>query len=284
MLDAQKLQRLVEAALEEDIGRGDATTWATVPEASYARARVVAKAAGVLAGRPVFEAVFRTLSSACHVHGADDGRALVPGQTVWEIDGPARALLAGERVGLNFVQHLSGIATLTSRFVQAVAGCGVAITDTRKTTPGLRFLEKYAVRCGGGSNHRESLDAMLLVKENHIAAAGSLERAVSAALSAADGRAVEVEVRDLAALREVLKLHVDRIMLDHWSPSQVREAVALRGETPPPELEVSGNLSLERIGEYALPGVQFLSVGALTHSAPALDLSMLFAGVGGGTT
>jgi nicotinate-nucleotide pyrophosphorylase (carboxylating) len=203
---------------------------------------------------------------------------------VWEISGPARALLTGERVALNFAQHLSGIATLTSRFVQAVAGRDVAITDTRKTTPGLRALEKYAVRCGGGANHRESLDAMLLVKENHIAAAGSLERAVENALAAAAGRAVEVEVRNLDELRRVLALPVDRVLLDHWDPAGVREAVELRGRAPRPQIEISGNLSLESIGEFALPGVQFLSVGALTHSAPALDLSMLFEGVRGGAS
>ena len=155
-------------------------------------------------------------------------------------------------------------------------GTGVVVTDTRKTTPGLRLLEKYAVRCGGGQNHRSSLDAMLLVKENHIAAAGSLAEAVRLALHAAGGRAVEVEVRRLDEFRLVMSLGVERVLLDHWTPDDVRQAVAWRGGAALPEIEVSGNLTLETIRDFALPGVQYLSVGALTHSAPALDLSLLF--------
>jgi nicotinate-nucleotide pyrophosphorylase (carboxylating) len=181
-------------------------------------------------------------------------------------------------VALNFVQRLCGIATLTARFVQAVAGTGAAITDTRKTTPTLRFLEKYAVRCGGGANHRPSLDAMLLVKENHIAMAGSLHAAVRAALEAARGREVEVEVRHVEELRAALELGVDRVLLDHWKPAAVRDAVRLRGDRAKPRLEVSGNLVLDNVREHAVPGVQYLSVGALTHSAPAFDLSMLVEG------
>jgi nicotinate-nucleotide pyrophosphorylase (carboxylating) len=277
-LHTARLDALVEAALAEDIGRGDATTEATVAATLRARARVVARAHGVIAGRSVFEAVFRSLSQDCSVVGVEDGASVRSDETVWELEGPARALLSGERVALNFVQRLSGIATRTRQYVQAVAGTGVAITDTRKTTPTLRFLEKHAVRCGGGENHRDGLDDMLLLKENHVAAAGGLEAAVRAAQRAAAGRALEVEVRTREELRCVIELGVQRVLLDHWSPGAVGEAVRLRGPVPPPELEVSGNLNLETIRDFAIPGVQYLSVGELTHSASALDLSMLFSG------
>ena len=274
----EPLRALVAAALAEDIGAGDATTLATVPAARLGRARVLAKAPGVLVGKAVCVEVFSALAPECRLQGREDGSAVGPGDVVWEIEGPLRALLTGERVALNFAQRLSGIATLTARFVAAVAGTGVAITDTRKTTPGLRFLEKYAVRCGGGVNHRSSLDAMLLVKENHIAAAGSLETAVARALAAAAGRSVEVEVRDADGLRAALRSGVGRVLLDHWTPAGVAAAVRLRGDGGVPELEVSGNLSLDNVRDYAVPGVQYLSVGALTHSAPALDLSLLVEG------
>ena len=282
MLEAEALHQLVRSALEEDVGRGDATTLATVPATARAQARVVAKESGILAGRAVFAAVFESLAAACILQGKEDGSAVAAGDLVWELEGPARALLTGERVALNFVQRLSGIATLTARFVHAVAGTGVAVTDTRKTTPGLRALEKYAVRCGGGVNHRSRLDAMLLVKENHIAAAGSLRQAVRQALLAAAGRAVEVEVRQMDEFRACMELGVERVLLDHWTPAQVLEAVRARGGPPPPEIEVSGNLGLDNIRDYALAGVQYLSVGALTHSAPALDLSLLVEPAGAG--
>jgi nicotinate-nucleotide pyrophosphorylase (carboxylating) len=282
MLDAGSVRALVAAALAEDIGSGDATTLAIVPAGRRARARVVAKAAGVLAGRSVFEAVFQQLDADCRVEGKDDTSTLQSGEVIWQLEGPARALLAGERVALNFVQHMAGIATRTAQFVRAVQGTGVVVTDTRKTTPGLRSLEKYAVRCGGGQNHRSSLDTMLLVKENHIAAAGSLEQAVQLALRAANGRPVEVEVRELDELRKVIALGVERVLLDHWTPEEVQRALDLRGSVSRPQIEVSGNLTLETIRAFALPGVQFLSVGALTHSAPALDLSLLFEDAGEG--
>jgi len=277
MLDASALDLLVREALAEDVGASDATTVATVPASAKVTARAIAKSGGVLAGRAVFEAVFRSLDANCRVEGKADGSTVAPGDVAWHVEGLARALLTGERVALNFVQHLSGIATLTSRFVAAVAGTGVTITDTRKTTPGLRALEKYAVRCGGGTNHRSRLDAMLLVKENHIAAVGGIAPAVRLALQAAAGRPVEVEVRSLDEYRVVLGFGVERVLLDHWTPAEVREAVRLRGAAALPAIEVSGNLDLHNIRDFALPGVQFLSVGALTHSAPALDLSLLFA-------
>ncbi len=278
-METHDLQSLVAAALAEDIGRGDATTEATVAADTRTTARVVARAAGVIAGRAVFECVFHSLSPECDVRGVGDGSKVQSGDTVWEIEGPARALLIGERVALNFVQRMSGIATRTHAFVQAVVGTGVAISDTRKTTPLLRRLEKHAVRCGGGVNHRFGLDDMLLIKENHIAAAGGLAPAVRAAQAASAGRAVEVEVRTPDELGAALELGVDRVLLDHWSPDAVREAVRLRGADPPPEIEVSGNLRLETVRDYALAGVQYLSVGEITHSAAVLDLSMLFDGV-----
>ncbi len=271
---------VVDAALAEDLGSGDLTTEATVPESSWTDARVVAKSAGVLAGRPLVERVFARLAVTCRVEGAVDGDRLEPGQTVLRVEGPTRAILSGERVALNFLQRLSGIATLTRRYVDAVAGTGAVISDTRKTTPTLRALEKYAVRCGGGTNHRARLDAMLLVKENHIAAVGSVAAALELArkLAGPRGLEVEIEVRNFAELEVALRGAPDRILLDHWRPADVRRAVERRGGSGRPRLEVSGNLSLETVREYALQGAEILSVGALTHSAPALDLSLLIAG------
>jgi len=271
---------LVDAALAEDLGRGDLTTAATVPVDHEIAARIVAKSGGVLAGREVAAYVFQRRSPACRLRGAADGTVLAPGETALELRGPARAILEGERVALNFLQRLSGIATLTRRYVDAIAGTGAVISDTRKTTPTLRKLEKYAVRCGGGTNHRASLDAMLLVKENHIAAAGSLAAALGSALEVArqHGLEVEIEVRSFAEFEAALPLGPHRVLLDHWRPADVRRAVARRGTSRTPLLEVSGNLTLATVREYAEQGPDILSVGALTHSAPALDLSLLVEG------
>lgn len=268
---------LVEAALAEDVGSGDWTTLATVPETQRVEAVVRAKAPGVWAGGAIAAAVFERLSNDCRVTVRPDGTVLSHGDAALEIAGPARAVLAGERVALNFAQRLCGIATLTAAFVGAVAGTGVGISDTRKTTPTLRRLEKYAVRCGGGVNHRSALDSMLLVKENHIAAAGSLRAALEAAQrqAAARGLEVEIEVQTLEEFIAALELGPDWILLDHWSPESVSEAVRRRGARAVPRLEVSGNVTLERARSLAVPGIAVLSVGALTHSAPALDLSLL---------
>lgn len=277
MLRPEDYLPLVDAALAEDVGAGDWTTRATVPESQRLAAVVRAKAAGVWAGGAVARAVFERLAPDCRVTACADGTTLQPGDTALDIDGPARAVLTGERVALNFVQRLCGIATLTAAYVRAVDGTGVGISDTRKTTPGWRRLEKYAVRCGGGVNHRSGLDTMLLVKENHIAAAGSLRAALRAAQreAAARGLAVEVEVQTQEELRVALELGPDWILLDHWSPASLAEAVRLRGDRDAPRLEVSGNVTLERARSLAVPGIAVLSVGALTHSAPALDLSLL---------
>lgn len=272
-----ELETLVGAALAEDLGAGDWTTACTVPPEARATARIVAKSSGVLAGVAVATAVFRRLDPTCAVDGAADGTHLATGDVALRVAGSARAILSGERVALNFLQRLSGIATRTAAFVEAVAGTGVAISDTRKTTPLLRRLEKEAVRCGGGRNHRAALDAMLLVKENHITAAGGLEPALVAAMR--DGAArrleVEVEVRNLDEYRVALALAPDWILLDHWTPAAVRQAVQLRGAAARPRLEASGNLTLGRVREFALAGPDVLSIGELTHSAPVLDLSLL---------
>jgi nicotinate-nucleotide pyrophosphorylase (carboxylating) len=272
-----ELEALVGAALAEDLGAGDWTTRCTVPAEAPARARIVAKSPGVLAGTEVATAVFRRLDPGCEVVPAAEGTRLAAGDIALRIAGSARAILSGERVALNFLQHLSGIATRTAQFVDAIAGTGAVISDTRKTTPLLRRLEKQAVRSGGGRNHRAALDAMLLVKENHIAAAGGLRPALAAALreGAARGLEVEIEVRTMDEYRAALELQPDWILLDHWTPAAVREAVALRGSRLRPRLEASGNLHLASVRDYALAGAEVLSIGELTHSAPVLDLSLL---------
>jgi nicotinate-nucleotide pyrophosphorylase (carboxylating) len=280
-LDVEAIQSLVDAALAEDVGAGDWTTQCTVPAGLEVEARIVAKAPGVIAGRAIAACVFTRLAPGCRIDGVADGARVERGDVVLRLQGPARALLTGERVALNFLQRLSGIATLTAQFVDCVRGTGAVISDTRKTTPLLRAVEKYAVRCGGGTNHRSSLDAMLLVKENHIAAAGSIELALGAALAAGRERGVpvEVEVRTRAEFDIALFMAPDRILLDHWSPEAVAAAVQARGARLMPQLEVSGNLELESVAAYARAGADILSVGALTHSARALDLSLLVEGL-----
>lgn len=267
---------LVRMALAEDLGeRGDVTSIATLAAGTQARAQIVAKAAGVLAGMQVLADVFSELDAEIRLRlRAADGDRVAAGDMLCELEGRAVALLAAERTALNFLQHLSGIATLTRRFVDAVAGTGVTILDTRKTTPGWRMLEKYAVRMGGGSNHRSGLYDVLLIKENHIAAAGGITAALMRirACAAARGLPVIVEVERLNQLEEALRLAPQHILLDNMSLKQLREAVALAAGRVP--LEASGNMTLERVPEVAATGVDFISVGALTHSAPALDCSM----------
>ena len=267
-------QPLIELAIAEDIGPGDATSEAVLPADLALQGRIIAKARGVIAGLPVAETVFSRVDPALrfapHVH---DGASVTPGDVVAEVTGPGRGMLAAERLALNFLQHLSGIATLTRAFVDAVAGTQAAILDTRKTHPGYRVLEKYAVRMGGGQNHRMSLNDMLLVKDNHIEAAGSLTAAVERARAPHPNLPIEVEVKNPVELREALGLGVDRIMLDNMDLEQMREAVQMTdGQVA---LEASGGVSLERVAAIAATGVDYISVGALTHSAAALDLSML---------
>ena len=266
---------LIELAIAEDIGPGDATSQATLPATEELCGRLVAKAMGVIAGLPVAEAVFRRIDPAIRFtpHVAD-GQEVVPGELIAEVSGPGRGLLAAERTALNLLQHLSGIATLTRRFVDAVACTPAAILDTRKTLPGYRVLDKYAVRMGGGQNHRFSLFDMMLIKDNHVDAAGGIAAAVAQARSSYPALPIEVEVRNLIELRQALDIEpaLDRIMLDNMSLDTMRQAVALTARRVP--LEASGNVTLERAGEIAATGVDSISVGSLTHSAPALDISM----------
>ncbi len=263
----------VARALAEDVGDGDVTTAATVPEGARARAVITQKAPGVVFGIDVAEETFRALDpGVAFARLADEGRWR-DGGPVLAIEGSSRAILTAERTALNFLQRLSGIATLTARYVEAVAGTGAQILDTRKTTPGLRALEKAAVAAGGGTNHRAGLYDAILIKENHAALAGGVGPAVCAALALAPGLPLEVECRSLGEVDEALEAGARRILLDNMTVEQLRaevERVAGRAE-----LEASGGVTLETVREIARTGVQFISVGALTHSPPALDLSLL---------
>jgi nicotinate-nucleotide pyrophosphorylase (carboxylating) len=282
MMHSADIAALIRTALEEDVGPGDWTTQWTVPTEHTARAVIVAKAEGVLSGLHVAERVFHTLDPDLEVRLlAREGEAVGAGQTVVEMQGRTRSILTGERVALNFVQRLSGVATATRRYVEAVRGTGARILDTRKTTPGLRALEKHAVASGGGVNHRFGLHDMVLIKENHIAAAGGITAAVERVRAGnSAGLKVEVETNSLAEVDEVLGMDVDRILLDNMPLSMLHaavERVRARGEHRP-ETEASGGVSLDTVRAVAETGVDFVSVGALTHSAPALDLSLLIIG------
>ena len=267
------LDRLIRIALAEDIGPGDITTRLTIPLRTQTRTRLVARQPGVLAGIGVCRRVFRAVNPRARLTAqVRDGTSYEAGSVLALVRGPARAILAAERTALNFLQRLSGIATLTRRYVDAVKGTGAKILDTRKTTPGWRALEKYAVRCGGGSNHRMGLYDMVLVKDNHIAAAGS----IAVALKRTQGARVpvEVEVRTIAQLRAALAAGARRILLDNMDLARMRRAVSLaRGRA---KLEASGGITLRRVRAVAETGVDYISVGALTHSAPAADIALDF--------
>jgi len=277
---AEPLSETVARALAEDLGAGDVTAEATVPEEARGRARVVQKQPGVVFG-------LAAVAEAMRQSGAEDvDNLVVEGQWRAEVpaevliaSGPARALLAAERTALNFLGHLSGVATLTARFVEAVAGTGAAILDTRKTTPGLRGLEKAAVVAGGGRNHRIGLYDAILIKENHIAMAGGLARAVHGAREAHPEMANEVECRNLDEVSYALGTGAELLLLDNMDDGTLCEAVRLRDENTPagkgPSLEASGGVGLETVRATAETGVDLISIGALTHSAPALDFSML---------
>jgi nicotinate-nucleotide pyrophosphorylase (carboxylating) len=268
------LDSLIQRALAEDIGDGDVTTLCTIPAEAVTRGEFIAKAPGVIAGLEVAARTFalvdsRTVFTPC----AADGDRAEPRTAIATVTGPARALLTGERVALNFLQRMSGIASLTRRYAEAIQSTRAIILDTRKTAPGLRHLDKWAVRIGGGQNHRIGLYDMALIKDNHIAAVGGLSEAV-ARVRAGDGRrrAIEVEVKTLAELREALSLNVDRILLDNMSLDEMREAVRLTGGRAP--LEASGGVNLDTVAAIAATGVDYISVGALTHSVAALDISL----------
>jgi nicotinate-nucleotide pyrophosphorylase (carboxylating) len=269
----ETVAEIVRVALAEDVGDGDVTTSATVPEAARAEALITQKAPGVVFGLEPAETTFRMLDPAIEVEPlCREGEWRSRGE-VMRVIGSARAILTGERTALNFLQRLSGVATLTARCVEAVSGTGVQILDTRKTTPGLRTLEKAAVAAGGGTIYRAGLYDAILIKENHAALAGGVGAAVRAARAFAPGLLLEVECRDLAEVDEALEAGAPRILLDNMTVPQLREAVShVAGRA---ELEASGGLTLETLRDVASTGLQFMSVGALTHSAPALDLSLL---------
>ncbi len=269
------LGRQVEAALAEDIGGGDLTA-ALVPAAQRVRGRVITRAAAVLCGQAWADETFRRLDPLVRLTWhAQDGAQLSAEQVVFEIAGPARAVLTGERTALNFLQLLSGTASAARAYVDAIAGTGCRIVDTRKTLPGLRSAQKYAVRCGGADNHRMGLFDQILIKENHIAAAGSITAAIEAARSSAPGVRVEVEVESLQELEEALAAGPDVIMLDEFSLNDMRTAVALKNaHRASVQLEASGSVSLETVRTIAATGVDYISVGALTKHVRAVDLSM----------
>ena len=266
----------VRQALHEDLGSGDLTA-ALVPEGTLSEARVLARESAVLCGRPWFDEVFHQLDPAIEVQwSADDGDLLVAGQQVCRLNGAARPLLSGERTALNFLQTLSGTASITARYVAAVAGTRAVVLDTRKTLPGLRLAQKYAVRCGGASNHRIGLYDAILIKENHIRAARSIAAALDAAASVAKRVLVEIEVEDLAQLDEALAAGATRVLLDNFDLKAMHEAV--RRAAGKARLEASGGVNLETIGAIAATGVDYISVGQLTKDVRATDYSMLFDG------
>ncbi len=274
-LDHGDLIRALQQAFDEDLPASDITTVATVPPEAMASARIVAKAPLVLCGQLVGECAFSMMSSAAqYTAQVEDGTAVEPGTTVATIEGPAREVLAAERTALNFMQRLSGTATLVRQFADAAAG-RCRVVDTRKTTPGLRALQRYAVRCGGGHNHRNDLSSGVLIKENHIRAAGGLTAAIRAARARAPhGLKIECETTTLDEAQEAIDAGAEVIMLDNMDNALCREAVARFGGKA--ILEASGNITIERVAALAEIGIDVISVGAFTHSAPAADLSLLF--------
>ncbi len=272
------VQDIIRRALAEDIGTGDATTLALVPENREGQARLVTRQACCTAGLSIAARVFKAVDSRCHtVSHCRDGQTAQAGEALMTVSGPARALLTAERTALNMAQRLTGIATLTQAFVQAVRPHSTAILDTRKTTPTLRLLEKYAVFCGGGTNHRLGLYDMILIKDNHRflwsgASGGSLAAALQKARSSYPSLPLEIEVESLAELRDALEGRPDWVLLDNMAPALMRNCVELcRGRC---RTEASGGITLARVAEVAATGVDAISIGALTHSAPAADLSL----------
>lgn len=275
----KEIDHLIQLALKEDLNElGDVTSNLLLTSSDKGKAIIIAKQKGIIAGLPVVNQVFDKVDSRIKISNVvEEGASVNVSDIIAKINGPLRGILTAERTALNFLQRLSGIATRTSQFVEKVKGTSAKILDTRKTTPGLRVLEKYAVQVGGGANHRMGLFDMILIKENHIRAAGSLSEAVKRIkenmLEQNVNLKIEVEARTLDDIKEALKIKVDRIMLDNMTVSQIQEAVNLVAARV--ELEASGGVTLENVREIAETGVDFISVGALTHSATALDLSLL---------
>lgn len=274
-IDLGKLQQRLREALQEDIGNGDVTTAAVVPRDRAGESVVIVKEDGVVCALPILKEIYRLLDESVLVEPeATDGDRVTAGQRVARIQGPLLSILLGERVALNFLGWLSGVATLTRRFVDCVSGRHVEICDTRKTTPLWRDLQKYAVRMGGGKNHRNGLYDMVLIKENHIDAAGGIQQAVRLVRDRwGDRYAVEVETRNLEEVIEAIQANVDRIMLDNFPIDKIAAAVQLVGGKC--KLEVSGRVTLETVERIARTGVDIISVGALTHSSAVLDFTML---------
>jgi nicotinate-nucleotide pyrophosphorylase (carboxylating) len=273
----------VARALAEDVGTGDLTA-SLVPASRTGRAMVISRESAVLCGRPWVDEVFRQVHPSVRVTwDAEEGADVEPGQRLFRVEGPARALLTGERTALNFLQTLSGTATVTRRYVALVEGLPCRVLDTRKTLPGLRRAQKYAVRCGGGANHRMGLYDGILVKENHIVAAGSIAAAVGAARAAGAGVPVEVEVETLDELRQALDAGADMALLDEFGLDDLRTAVSMNRNHPrgPMKLEASGNVTFETLRAIAATGVDFVSIGSLTKHVRAVDLSMRFEFSGG---
>ena len=295
------IQRLIASALDEDVGRGDVTVAATIPEQARVQAHIVAKQDLICAGLPLAEKVFQALDPQIKIElRVAEGQKVVKGQTLLRLSGKASAILTGERTALNFLGRLSGIATLTHLFVEQIAGTAAKIRDTRKTTPGLRLLEKYAVKMGGGTNHRIGLFDAILLKENHIALAGGVKAALDQAHSYASSQmkprsmtayeavgitpseaeasslSIQIEVRNETELREALSAGAEAILLDNMSPEQARLCVQIVRKTRPNCIvEISGGITLANVRVYAETGADYLSSGALTHSAPNADLSLL---------
>lgn len=269
----ENFDKIIQNALLEDIGTGDITSIATIAQDAEYEGVFLAKADGVVAGLEVMQRVFAMINEKVEITPlVEDGARVKKGDHIALAKGPGRWLLTGERVALNFMQRMSGIATQTRKMMDEVEGTKAIILDTRKTVPGLRNIDKWAVRLGGGMNHRMRLDDMVMIKDNHIEAAGSISRAVRLVrMTDGDNRPIEVEVKNIRELREALPLKVDRIMLDNMSTRQMKRAVEItNGATP---LEASGNVTLKSVARIAKTGVDFISSGALTHSVTALDIS-----------
>jgi len=274
LLNSPHLDRLIDLALEEDIGSGDVTTQAVIPPELQGEAHIRAKANLVVAGLPVAARVFHQLDADIIFAAAvDDGQEVAPGTVLARLTGPVASILTGERVALNFLQRLSGIATFTRAMAARVAGSNAVLVDTRKTTPGWRVLEKYAVRLGGGHNHRLGLYDAVLIKNNHLTAVGSIGEAVRLAKARAHPQLkIEVEVTDLQGLEEALNAGADLILLDNMDDATLRQAVELTGGRA--LLEASGSMTPDRLAKVAATGVNLISMGALTHSAPAVDIHL----------
>ena len=273
-LDFKQIDNLIDIALKEDVGTGDITTDTIIPPDQRAKALLTAKADGVIAGLLIAERVFRKLDSGVRWQNrVDDGKAAASKTVIAEVEGKLRALLTGERVALNFLQRMSGIATETSKYVSLLKSYRTKILDTRKTLPGHRMLDKYAVNMGGGTNHRIGLYDMVMIKDNHIKAAGNITKAVEAIKGkVAEGIKIEVETTNLDEVKEALEAKADIIMLDNMSTDLMRKANRIIDGKA--KVEASGSMNLERLKEVAVTGVDFISVGAVTHSVKALDISM----------